>query len=246
MSLKRKGLFLAVAMFLLFLTGCSSLGGEWSPPKAPSLEKAILDDSDTLTDEEKSAISKAINNSKRDDSQPQIGVYVTDEVPNGKTIEEASLETARAWGIGGKDEKNGVLLFVAIEDKELRIEVADGVSEHLTDATSNSIIDTQITPHFKSGNYAQGITAGVEGIRTVVGGNDLPEQTVDAQPHKITLLIIVGVILLIGCLVSVFAPSGDRHRRYGGGYYGGSSSSSSSSSFGGGGGFSGGGASGRW
>ena len=244
MSLKRKGLFLAVAMFLLFLTGCSSLGGEWSPPKAPSLEKAILDDSDTLTDEEKSAISKAINNSKRDDSQPQIGVYVTDEVPNGKTIEEASLETARAWGIGGKDEKNGVLLFVAIEDKELRIEVADGVSEHLTDATSNNIIDTQITPHFKEGNYAQGITAGVEGVRTVVGGNDLPEQTVDAQP-KVTLLIVAGVIILIGFLVSLFMPKDGRRRGYGGGYYGGSSSSSSSSSFGGG-GFSGGGASGRW
>ena len=250
MNILRKGLLLVAAVFLLFLTGCGALGsgGEWAPPKAPSLEKALIDDSGVLTDEEQSAISKAIGNSDRDKGQPQIGVYVTDSVPAGKTIEEASLETARAWGIGSKGEKNGTLLFVAIEDKELRIEVADGVSEHLTDSTANNIIDTQIVPHFKNDKHASGIIAGVEGIRTVVGGDALPEQETDSG-IGLGIAIILLAIIFVAIIASFFGgSSGGRRGRSSSGYYGGSygSSGSSGSSFCGGGGFSGGGASGRW
>lgn len=251
MNILRKGLLLVAAVFLLFLTGCGALGsgGEWAPPKAPSLEKALIDDSGVLTDEEQNAISKAIGNSDRDKGQPQIGVYVTDSVPAGKTIEEASLETARAWGIGSEGEKNGVLLFVAIEDKELRIEVADGVSEHLTDSTANNNIDTQIVPHFKNGEHASGIIAGVEGIRTVVGGDALPEQETNSGIGMVFGFVIGVIIVFIAIIASFFGGSpGGRRGRSSGGYYGGSygSSGSSGSSFGGGGGFSGGGASGRW
>lgn len=251
MNILRKGLLLVAAVFLLFLTGCGALGsgGEWAPPKAPSLEKALVDDSGVLTDEEQNAISKAIGNSDRDKGQPQIGVYVTDSVPAGKTIEEASLETARAWGIGSEGEKNGVLLFVAIEDKELRIEVADGVSEHLTDSTANNNIDTQIVPHFKNGEHASGIIAGVEGIRTVVGGDALPEQETNSGIGMVFGFVIGVIIVFIAIIASFFGGSpGGRRGRSSGGYYGGSygSSGSSGSSFGGGGGFSGGGASGRW
>src|SRR5690625_7210045 len=83
---------LAVLVFAL-LTGCGALGGMSSSdkpiPKAPSLEKPVVDQTDTLTDEDITNISKKINNSDRDKKQPQIAVLMVDSIPKGKDIERS-------------------------------------------------------------------------------------------------------------------------------------------------------------
>lgn len=97
----------------------------------------------------------------------------------GDTVENAAVKLFEEWGIGDKEKDNGVLLLVAIDDRELRIEVGYGLEPVLTDSRSGNIIRDQITPLFKAGNYEGGIIAGTEAIISVVSG----DPTVFDQPE---------------------------------------------------------------
>jgi uncharacterized protein len=67
------------------------------------------------------------------------------------------------WGIGDKDQNQGVLLFVSIEDRKLRIALGDGLSASFSEP-SREVVDRVIVPRFKKGDFGGGIVAGVQGI----------------------------------------------------------------------------------
>ena len=74
------------------------------------------------------------------------------------------MRVAEAWKIGRKKIDDGVLLVVAKNDRRLRIEVGYGLEGALTDVTARRIIDEIITPKFRTGDFAGGISAGVDRI----------------------------------------------------------------------------------
>ena len=89
----------------------------------------------------------------------------------GETVENAAVKLFEEWGIGQKEKDNGVLLLVAINDRELRIEVGYGLEPVLTDSRSGNIVRDQITPAFKAGDYEGGIIAGTEAIISIISGD---------------------------------------------------------------------------
>jgi uncharacterized protein len=91
-----------------------------------------------------------------------------------ETIEQYSIRVAEAWKIGRKKIDDGALLVVAKNDRHLRIEVGYGLEGSLTDATTKRIIDEDITPKFKAGDFAGGITAGVNRMIRIIDGEQLP------------------------------------------------------------------------
>ena len=91
-----------------------------------------------------------------------------------ETIEQYSIRVAEAWKIGRKKIDDGALLVVAKNDHKLRIEVGYGLEGALTDVTAKRIIDEIITPKFRSGDFAGGISAGVDRIIRVIDGEPLP------------------------------------------------------------------------
>ena len=91
----------------------------------------------------------------------ESGVPTTD----GEAIEQYALRVAEAWKIGRKKIDDGALLVIAKNDRRLRIEVGYGLEGALTDATTKRIIDEDITPKFKSGDFGGGVAAfGLSGI----------------------------------------------------------------------------------
>lgn len=82
----------------------------------------------------------------------------------GYPIEDYGYRLGRAWGIGSKEKDDGTLLLVAPNDRKVRIEVGYGVEPILTDAFSSVIINTQILPRFKAGDYVSGINAGTDAM----------------------------------------------------------------------------------
>src|SRR5260221_9609084 len=78
-----------------------------------------------------------------------------------ETIEQFSLRVAEAWKIGRKKVDDGALLVIAKNDRHLRIEVGYGLEGAITDVTARRITDEVITPKFKSGDFAGGISAGI-------------------------------------------------------------------------------------
>lgn len=186
---------------------------------------------------------------------------------DGADIESYSLAVVENWKLGQADKDNGVLLVVAVEDRELRIEVGYGLEGELTDAKSGLIIRNVIIPRFRENDYGRGISEGLRTIGGVVTGDvQIVENLRETETRSSrSSSNFSGILFFLFFLFFVLGGSRKRGRK--GGWIApfilgsmmssGRSSGSSSSIFksggfggggfsGGGGGFGGGGASGKW
>ncbi len=123
-------------------------------------------------------------------------------VPNlgGDTVENYAVSLFADWKIGKEGKDNGLLLLVAVEDRELRIEVGYGLEGTITDAQSYWIINDVITPAFKAGDYYSGISGAVDKVtEAITGGVILPSsEPVPATPNEgIDVSHVVGIFLII-------------------------------------------------
>ncbi len=103
----------------------------------------------------------------------QLLVYVDRSLPPGTTLEELGSSSIRQWGVGQKGKDNGVIFFVFVDDRKMRIEVGYGLESVLTDARARQITSTIIKPLFLQGKLAEGIEAGAAAIMDVTRGGDV-------------------------------------------------------------------------
>lgn len=88
----------------------------------------------------------------------------------GESLEDYSHRVATAWALGKKGKDNGVLLFIAVDDRKLRIEVGYGLEGLLPDSRCGRIIRDAIAPRFRSKDYDAGVRAGVDSILDALAG----------------------------------------------------------------------------
>jgi len=225
----------------------------------------VTDEAAVLSSSEISSLETKLADFEKETSN-QVVVYIVSSL-NGESLEETSFEIAEKNGIGQKGKNNGVLLFIAINDRKLRIEVGYGLEGALPDALSNQIIRKEITPSFKQGNYYAGINAGVDAIIKATKGEYVQEKKTSEDNKSIgigfcglPILVIViffffGIFFIISIIRRLFGWTGigGSNRGWwnsGSGSSWGSGSGWSSGSgggfSGGGGSFGGGGSSGSW
>ena len=138
----------------------------------PPLSGRVVDQTGTLSGGDIASLTETLKSLEaRKGSQVAVLIVPTTEP---ETIEQYSIRVAEAWKIGRKKIDDGALLVVAKNDRHLRIEVGYGLEGSLTDATTKRIIDEDITPKFKAGDFAGGITAGVNRMIRVIDGEQLP------------------------------------------------------------------------
>jgi len=105
----------------------------------------------------------------------EIAVAVVDNI-EGVSIEEYVSSLFEKWGIGKKEQDNGILILVTLDERELRIEVGYGLEGVITDLEAKNIIDDVIIPEFKNGYYGRGIYNGVASISNKINEDfGLPE-----------------------------------------------------------------------
>lgn len=216
-------------------------------PAAPPLERPIIDQTESLANEDIDRIAQLIN-VERQKKSFQIGVLMIPTLGSDDSLEEYSLKVARQWGIGDKKKSNGVLLLIAKNDRKMRIEVGNGMEGSLTDARASQIIRNTIAPKFRSGDYAGGVEAGVKRIIDAAEGRNLSDNDIDGESIVSMLFIVIFITIIVIAILKGNGSNGSRRRYWwlaGGSDSSSSGSSSSGGSFGGG-GFSGGGASGGW
>lgn len=177
---------------------------------------------------------------------PQIQVLTLETLDN-TPLEEASIKITDAWKLGSESGDNGVLFLIAKKERQMRIEVGQGLEGMLTDVKSARILDLA-TPYFAQGDFDLGVSVALNAIMGQLGGENAKTDMVPVaskkQMNKNPKGLIFFVILF---LFLIFGGRGRRRRSwflYGGGRSSGGFSGGGWS--GGGGGFSGGGASGRW
>lgn len=193
-----------------------------------------------------------------DSTSNQIAILIIRTL-NDVPIEDYTLRVAEDWKLGQADKDNGALLFIAIDDRKVRIEVGEGLEGVLPDAICNQIIRNEIAPNFRQSNYEAGIQSAVTAMIQAIGGEYVADETPVANRRERGgslwgTLIILAIIILISRI-----GGGGRGNRRGGwssgaGWYGGGFTGRGGGGFGGGfggfsgggGGFSGGGSSGSW
>jgi uncharacterized protein len=225
----------------------------------PALHSRVVDRAGILTPTARESLEQSLAAFERKTGH-QIVVHTTPSL-EGLPIEDYSLRVAEAWKIGQKGLDNGVILTIAPNEREMRIEVGYGLEGVLPDAVAARIIRERITPEFRAGRMDAGIAAGVDAIEAVVEGEQLP---LPQQPDLKVWIKLAWLVFVLLILVArgplLWALFGMRAvRRYGGyqrsggwggggfggGGFGGGGFGGGGFS-GGGGSFGGGGASGRW
>lgn len=101
----------------------------------------------------------------------QIAVLTIDSL-DGENLEEYTLRVAETWGLGQRGMDNGALLLIAVQDRQMRIEVGYGLEDRLTDLMAGRIIDERIIPFLRKGNFDGGVRAGVQAMLIAARGED--------------------------------------------------------------------------
>jgi uncharacterized protein len=199
------------------------------------------------------------------DTSDQVVVAVYRKMESDSSIDDYTQRVAQAWGVGQKDRRNGVVLFVFVDDRKMFIQVGYGLEGALPDVTAFDITERHIKPNFRAGDYEAGLVTGVDLICKAIRGEYKGTGRTNAERSSnggagssVGLLVFLFFILMI--MIAIRASrrrGGYRYTGFGGpfvmGNWGGggwSSSGSSGGGFGGfssgGGGFGGGGAGSSW
>ncbi|KGD66201.1 hypothetical protein Y5S_00673 [Alcanivorax nanhaiticus] len=222
----------------------------WAAPEFPELTGRVVDQAGLLTPAQKQSLTGALASAEQNTSNQVVVVTLADL--QGYDIADYGYQLGRHWGIGSKDNDNGVLLIVAPNDRKVRIEVGYGLEGALTDALSSVIIQQEILPAFRQGQFYGGIQAGVTAILAAIEGEYEGTRQRQNKPSLIQVMGLLVLMVVATILLSLGGGGGRGGRRggfmflpmggggFGGGGFGGGGFG------GGGGGFGGGGASGGW
>ena len=96
----------------------------------------------------------------------QILVVIYPNLPADTAIEDFALDAFRAWKPGQKGKNNGVILFIFVQDRKIRIETGLGLEHELPNSLCKTIISDQIGPRFKAGDFNGGLNAAIDSIVT--------------------------------------------------------------------------------
>ena len=126
------------------------------------LNNPVIDEAKILSASDKQAIETKLR-SLNDRGLAQAAVVIV-PTTNGEDIFDYSMKVADRWKLGRKDTDQGLLMVVAVNDRKMYILTGYGLEGTLPDAAAKRIISDDITPRFKQGDYAGGITAGINRI----------------------------------------------------------------------------------
>ena len=250
-----KEIFLFVFISLLLPGAGPRLLLAAGPTVPPSPTRYVTDKAGVIAPDETARLESRLKNFERETSN-QFLVYTEKMVPDGTTLEEYTVACGQAWKAGQK-RKNGMILFVFPESRKARLEVGYGLEAAMPDALARQVLDEQVLPRFRTGDYSGGISAGIsaaiEATRGEYKGTGRTHREGKGPSLPVPLLLAILLFFFFGIIPTIFG----RRRGYsyigrggwgsgGFGGFGGFGGGGGGGFLGGGGSFGGGGASGSW
>jgi len=171
---RRKGIFLfAVILFVCFI---SSLARAVNYPNYVGF---VNDFAGIIDAQQERVLTEKLTNYERDTSI-EIAVVTTGSL-DGLDIEGWAIGLADKWEVGKEGQDNGVIIVVAPNERDCRIEVGRGLEGDLTDLMAGRIIDKEMIPYFKEGDFGGGVLAGVDAVVAQLGQYSAQERSIMAQ-----------------------------------------------------------------
>ena len=140
--------------------GTLLLQGEYPEPTNYAVDTAGVLSQEQL--DSLNAKLKAMDNDKH-----QFGVAIV-KTTAPLEMPEYAIKLAEKWKVGKADLDNGAIIVIATEDRQVRIEVGYGLEGDITDATAGRILDNDMVPHLKKGDWYQAIVAGLDALNNKV------------------------------------------------------------------------------
>lgn len=190
----------------LLLAACLAAPG--AALEVPYLTGRVNDLAGLLGGSEKEALERTLAELE-ERTGAQVAVLTIPSL-EGEVLEDYSLRVAETWQLGQKGQDNGVLFLVAVNDRQMRLEVGYGLEGTLPDATCRQILDGLVRPRFRAGDFAGGLREGVQAVAAVIQGDTsvLAEAEKKAQPKLVERIIFLAFFLFVVgtfSLTSLFA-----------------------------------------
>lgn len=190
----------ALCAFLFLL----SLAPAAAAREVPYLSGRVNDEANLIPAEQRQRIEGKLAQFERQTGN-QVAVLTIGSL-EGEAIEDYANKVGRTWALGQKGKDNGVLLLVAHQDRQMRIEVGYGLEPVLTDLQTSLIQNQVIIPYFKRGDFGGGIEAGVDAILSTIQGQEVqpapvhePSGTGGAPP---TIFLFLFLFVLVPFLLN--------------------------------------------
>jgi len=214
----------------------------------------VNDYADLLDDREEQFLERKLV-AYDDSTSTQIAIVIIPSIEDDDMF-DYSQRLAESWGIGGKENSNGILVLVAQKERKIRIHTGYGVEGAIPDAIASRILRNEITPAFKEGQYYVGLNQATSAMMQALASEyEATGEGSGPRPIAFIPIVLIGLILLFFFRRRSYTGYSRSGRHFygtpwvGGGFGGGGSG------FGGGGGgfggfgggsFGGGGAGGSW
>lgn len=183
----RRSVFFLAAFALLCATPALALD-------VPPNDGFVTDAAGVLSADREAAMEADLEAYARETSN-EIAVLA---VPNlgGDEIAEAAVEVGRKWGVGGQQNDNGILILLSYEDRQVFIATGYGLEGAVPDLVAKGVIEEDMLPAFRDGDFAEGLEEGVGSLKKHIGGEYTAERYTDPGEGPWPFLFFFGFIFL--------------------------------------------------
>ena len=193
-------------VFLFFIL--SSLISAQDFPAVPNPPRLVNDFASMLSHEERGMLEQKLV-AFNDSTSTQIAIVIIKTL-DGYPISDYTIKLGEKWGIGQKQKNNGALILVAKDDHEVFISTGYGLEGAIPDALCKRIVETQIVPEFKNGNYFGGLDAATDMMIKLASG----EYTADDVGQQIPKNILPGIFIFILFVIIIIIFSIRKTKNY--------------------------------
>jgi len=193
-------IFRYISVLLLMVFTLSSLAQDI--PDKPSPPRLVNDFTGTLSPDQVDALERKLV-SFNDSTSTQIAVVIVKSL-NGYDKADFTYRLAEKWGVGQKGTNNGAVILVkpktTSEKGEAYVASGYGLEDVIPDAVCKRIVDNEMIPRFRDGDYYGGIDAAASVMIDLAKGKytaaQYKKKTRDAGPVGLIVPIIILLVVL--------------------------------------------------
>ncbi len=177
-------------------------------PDAPSPPRLVNDLAQVMSSGEADALEEKLRR-YNDSTSTQIAI-VTVKSLSGYEVQQFAHELFEKWGIGRKGKNNGILILASIGDRKMTIQTGYGVEDRVPDAYAKRIIQNQLKPAFKEGQYYRGFDEGADKLFQLLTGayKGEPKQDGELEDGRFPIWTAVIVLVIIFLIIKRIGRGG--------------------------------------
>lgn len=222
---QRARAYAATALWMAFFA-LAAASRSWAQPETPELTRPVNDFANVIdagNEQQLDSLIRALQETTGD-----VVVVATVDSLQGEDVYQYAerMFRNRGKGIGQAGKDNGLLVLVAVKDRQIKIETGYDLEQFITDGFAGETIRQEIAPRFRQGAYGAGLVAGVqriigrigEGRNVAIPGAPRPQPRQRARGNGSGGNFIIGLIVFVIVINAIAGRLGRRRlRRWGGG-----------------------------